>query len=87
MPPSCAITIAISASVTVSIAADSTGMLSAMPRVSRVRGSAIDGTISLSAGQSSTSSKVRPRRMSMSCQFLRRKGVVAAHVTKRAALR
>ena len=35
MPPSCAMAIAISASVTVSIAAEISGMFSVMPRVSR----------------------------------------------------
>ena len=63
MPPSCAMTIAMSASVTVSIAADSTGMLRVMPRVRRVRGSAWLGNTSEAPGTSSTSSKVRPRRM------------------------
>ena len=63
MPPSCAITIAMSASVTVSIADDTIGMLSAMPRVSCVRVSAVLGRMSDSAGTSRTSSKVRPSRI------------------------
>ena len=65
IPPIWAMTIAMSASVTVSIAEETTGMLSAISRVRRVRVSAWEGTISLSAGRSRTSSKVRPRGMSM----------------------
>ena len=61
-------TIAMSASVTVSIAEDSTGMSSAMSRVSRVRVSAWLGSTDDAAGYSSTSSKVRPSRMSMGCR-------------------
>ena len=60
MPPSCAITIAMSASVTVSIAADRIGMVSAISRVSWVRVSASVGNTSDASGRSSTSSKVRP---------------------------
>ena len=44
--------IAMSASVTVSIAEETTGMLSAISRVSRVAVLAIEGRISLSAGRS-----------------------------------
>src|SRR6478735_4239580 len=58
-------TIAISCSVTVSIAADSSGMLSAMPRVSQVLVLACEGRMSLSAGLSRTSSNVRPVSISM----------------------
>ena len=56
--------IAMSASVTVSMADDTTGMLSPISRVSRVAVFASEGRISLSAGRRSTSSKVRPRGMS-----------------------
>ena len=65
MPPNCAMAIAICASVTVSIAEDRIGMLSRMPRVSSVRVSAWLGSTAEAAGVRSTSSKVRPRRMSM----------------------
>ena len=44
MPPSCAIAIASRASVTVSIAADTIGMFSAMPRVRRVLSETSRGT-------------------------------------------
>ena len=84
MPPNCAITIAMSASVTVSIAADRTGMVSAMSRVSRVRVSASLGSTADSSGTSSTSSKVRPRRMVM--RGCRSEGV-AVHVTAPARAR
>ena len=49
-PPSCAMTIAMSASVTVSIAEDRIGMLSASALVTRVRVSAMLGSTSLSPG-------------------------------------
>ena len=65
IPPSWAIAIAMSASVTVSIAEEMTGMLSAISRVSRVRVSAMLGSTSLAAGRSSTSSKVRARGISL----------------------
>ena len=61
MPPWRAIAIAIRASVTVSIAADTSGTASEISRVSRVAVSASDGITSVSPGSSSTSSKVRPR--------------------------
>ena len=48
------------ASVTVSIAADTSGMASSMRGVRRVRVSTSDGMTSDSAGTSRTSSKVRP---------------------------
>ena len=60
MPPWRAMAIAIRASVTVSIALESSGMGSSMLRVSRVRVSTRLGTTSDSPGWSSTSSKVRP---------------------------
>ena len=43
MPPACAMAMAIRASVTVSIAADTSGMLRAISRVKRVRVSAVGG--------------------------------------------
>jgi hypothetical protein len=49
-PPSCAITIAMSASVTVSMAEDMIGMFSVMSRVTRLRVSAWLGRMSDSAG-------------------------------------
>ena len=64
IPPNCAMTIAMSASVTVSIAEEITGMLSAISRVNRVLVLAIDGTMSDSAGRSRTSSKVKPSGIS-----------------------
>ena len=45
MPPSCAMPIAMALSVTVSIAAETSGMFSDISRVSRVRVSAADGRI------------------------------------------
>ena len=64
MPPICAMTIAMSASVTVSIALEMTGMLRLIERVSRVRVSAWLGTISERAGRNRTSSKVSPSGIS-----------------------
>ena len=81
IPPNCAITIAMSASVTVSIADDSTGMLSAMPRVNWVAVSAMLGRTSDAPGTSRTSSKVRPSRMSIAVPVPARVEV-AGHVTK-----
>ena len=66
MPPFCATVIAVSCSVTVSIAAESSGMLSVISRVRRVRTSTCSGSTSLAPGTSSTSSKVRPSRRSRS---------------------
>ena len=60
MPPSRASAIASRASVTVSIAAETTGMLSSIVRVSRVRVETSFGSTRDSAGTSSTSSNVRP---------------------------
>src|SRR5690348_12524349 len=59
MPPSRAMAIAISDSVTVSIAADTSGMLRAMPRVKRERTSTFRGCTLESRGTSKTSSNVR----------------------------
>ena len=61
MPPSCAMAIAVRASVTVSIAALSSGMLSGTRRVSCVRDVGVARQESRTrAGTSRTSSKVRP---------------------------
>ena len=60
MPPCRAMAIAIRASVTVSIALESTGRAMSISRVSRVRVSMSLGAMSDSAGWSSTSSKVSP---------------------------
>ncbi len=59
MPPSCAMAIARRCSVTVSIAADTTGRLSRMPRVSCVPRLTSCGSTCEYAGTSRTSSKVR----------------------------
>src|SRR5262245_59191510 len=59
MPPACAMAIAILASVTVSIAEATIGMLSAMPRVMRERISTSEGSTSERPGFSSTSSNVK----------------------------
>ena len=67
MPPSCASAIAMSASVTVSIADDSNGMLSGMSRVRKVRVSALEGSTLDSSGWSNTSSNVSPSGIS-SCK-------------------
>jgi len=61
MPPSTAIAIAIRSSVTVSIAALTTGVLSTMCRENRLLTLASPGRISEYCGMSSTSSKVNPR--------------------------
>ena len=60
MPPSRASAIAIRASVTVSIAAETIGSSSAIVRVSRVAVETSFGSTADSAGTSSTSSKVMP---------------------------
>ena len=61
MPPACAMAMARLASVTVSMAEETIGMLSAIARVSRVRMSTSDGITSDGPGLSSTSSKVNAR--------------------------
>ena len=61
MPPCCAIAIARAASVTVSIAADISGMPRPISRVSRVRVSTSFGSTSEAAGSSNTSSNVRAK--------------------------
>ncbi len=58
MPPACAMAIAMPASVTVSIAADISGMFSSMVRVRRVRVSVCPGSTDEAAGFRRTSSKV-----------------------------
>ena len=62
MPPACAMAIAILASVTVSIADATIGMLRGIARVIRDRTSTSDGITSESPGCSSTSSKVSASR-------------------------
>ena len=62
MPPSCAMAMASRASVTVSMAADTSGMLSAMLRVRRVLRETSRGTTRECAGTSRTSSKVSALR-------------------------
>src|SRR5512143_2401955 len=59
MPPARAMAIAISASVTVSIAADTSGMLSGMSRVKRLAMSTLRGCTVACRGTRRTSSKVR----------------------------
>ncbi len=58
IPPAWAMAIAMRASVTVSIAELSSGTLSEMSRVARVRVSAVEGRTFEAAGCKSTSSKV-----------------------------
>ena len=60
MPPWRAIAMASRASVTVSIAALTSGTASVMPRVNRVVVSTASGSTSDASGTSSTSSKVSP---------------------------
>ena len=62
-PPSWAMAMAMRASVTVSIALESSGMGTRRFRVTRVDRSTWCGSTWLSAGSSSTSSKVSPSRM------------------------
>ena len=62
MPPACAMAIAISASVTVSMAEAMIGMLTAIERVMRERISASAGITSDRPGLISTSSKVSASR-------------------------
>ena len=61
IPPSRAIAIAMAASVTVSIAAETSGMFSAIRREKRERVSVWSGSTPEAAGWSRTSSKVRER--------------------------
>ncbi len=61
-PPACAMAMAILASVTVSMAEATIGILSVISRVMRVRMSASDGSSSDSPGLSRTSSKVSASR-------------------------
>ena len=78
IPPACAIAIASALSVTVSIAAETSGMPSSISRVSRVRVSVSPGMIADAAGTSITSSKVRACRISIGASF-----PMAAHYTPR----
>src|SRR5438128_1908493 len=64
MPPRCAMAIAMSASVTVSIAEDRIGICSGVSRVRKVRVSAWLGSTLDSSGCSRTSSNVSPSGMS-----------------------
>ena len=63
MPPSCAMAMAIGPSVTVSMAEDTSGTLSEMVRVNRVRVSAVLGRTSEKPGTTNTSSKVSASRI------------------------
>ncbi len=81
MPPSCAIEIAICDSVTVSIAAETNGMLSSIRRDRRVAMLASRGMISLSAGTKSTSSKVRASSSSRGSMGASRNTKAPARVT------
>src|SRR5215472_8289865 len=62
IPPCCAMAMAVADSVTVSIAADSSGMFRRRLRVSRVPSSTSLGRTVLSAGWSNTSSNVSAKR-------------------------
>ena len=66
MPPSRASAIAVRASVTVSMAAETSGISSAIVRVNRVAVATSFGSTEDSAGTRRTSSKVRPRRPNFS---------------------
>ena len=61
MPPCRAMAMAILASVTVSIAADSSGVFNVMAFVSRLLVSTSEGMTSVACGTSRTSSYVKPR--------------------------
>ena len=70
MPPCWAIAIASPASVTVSIAAEISGMPSSISRVSRVPTSTSAGRTSEWAGSSSTSSKVSASRIAIAARCI-----------------
>ncbi len=72
MPPFCAMQIAVRCSVTVSIAAEASGMESEISRVNCVETSVRAGTTSEAAGTRRTSSNVRPSRTRLS--FMRLPG-------------
>jgi hypothetical protein len=76
IPPACAIAIASALSVTVSIAAEISGMPRLISRVSRVPVSVSAGRIPEAAGTSITSSKVSACRISIGLSF-----PMAAHYT------
>src|SRR4051794_25882615 len=79
MPPACAMAMAKPASVTVSMAAEMSGMPSSTVLVSFVRVSTWEGRTSEAAGTSSTSSKVRASRMG-------ERGSMAGHISSRPIL-
>src|SRR6476469_4857091 len=79
MPPACAMAIARPASVTVSMAAEISGMPSSIVWVSLVRVSTWEGRTSDAAGTSSTSSKVR-------ASGIGEWGSMAAHISTRLIL-
>ncbi len=74
IPPSRAAAMAISNSVTVSMAADTTGMASRMPRVNCEETSTSAGCTSARRGTSRTSSKVRASRMESGLMGIRLTG-------------
>src|SRR5271166_3485013 len=69
IPPACAMAIASAPSVTVSIAAETSGMPSSISRVSLVRVSVSPGRIPEAAGTSITSSKVSACRISIGASY------------------
>jgi hypothetical protein len=66
IPPALTMDIAILDSVTVSIAEETRGTAKVMLRVNRVEVLTSDGTTSDASGSKSTSSKVRPRIVTLS---------------------
>ena len=83
MPPSPASAIASAASVTVSIGADSSGMFRRMCCVRRLEVSTSRGTTEERAGTSSTSSKVIPSPMILSCMVSFLKSLVLVYPRRR----
>ena len=71
MPPACAMAMASRLSVTVSMAAETSGMLRAISRVNLVAVLTWVGITSDGPGSSKTSSKVSPSRISMRLSVLR----------------
>ena len=86
MPPMRASAIAIAASVTVSMAAETTGMRSSTDRVKRVVVATSFGRTCDSAGTSRTSSNVRPSRANFSSRAsslsIRRKLEIRMHLVR-----
>src|ERR1700691_1654139 len=76
MPPACAMAIAIGASVTVSMAEATIGMLREILRVIRLRTSTSEGITSDRPGLISTSSKVKPSR-GLCCEPFRESLLIA----------